>query len=198
MLPGLVQRLELRLPPKYLDKLNATETVFSPITLPINLHDGRLSLDSFEVRTDTLRLSGQGQVGALDQSVAMQASVFIDPELSHAIIESVKELSALANASGEIEIPIAIQGRGPQIAVTPNLQYLATRVGVNTLINTLDQLLTPKSQTDPNAAPPAEGAVPPAGTQDQPAPTTEELIGGLLRKALKKHLPEESSATVPQ
>lgn len=198
VLPGLVQRLQAKLPPEYLKKLESNETAFAPIALPVDLRQGRLALNQLELKTDTVRiLVGQGQIGILDQSVSMQARAYIEPVLSKAIIDGVAELSALANESGEIEIPLTIQGRALQLAVFPDVAYLASRVAVTKIIDIIGRRLAPKEDA---AASDSAGEQPlQAGPEgQQPPPTTEELIGDLLQRALKKRLAPEPASEAPQ
>lgn len=193
MLPGLVSKLQSKLPPQYLNKLQANETAFEPIALPINLRQGKLALNALELKTEEARIVGQGQAGVLDQSVAMEARIYIKPDLSKAIVDGVSELGALANESGEIEIPLTIQGRIPKLAVQPDVQYLASKVIVNKAIDIIGQLLAPKQEAAP------DGAVQPQAGQEQQAPaTTEALVEGLLRKALKKRMAPEAPSETPQ
>lgn len=178
MLPGLTQRLESRLPAEYQDKLNATDTAFAPITLPVKLENGSLLLDEVVLQSDTGSLSGQGKIGLIDQSVVLSSTLRIEPQLSEAIIRSVEELHALANAQGEIEVPLLIQGRIPKVVALPDVRYLASKVIINKVFDLIQNRLAPNET--PN--------------NEQPqAPTTEELLGNLLQRAIRKNLPQESS-----
>jgi len=150
MLPGLVQTLEARLPPAYQAKLTATDTILKPIALSVQVEDGTLRFDDLRVRTETFGLNGTGRVDLdgtvgphtfLTVGVNIRATLVIDPALSAALIEGVKELQALTNADGEMEIPLAIQGQAPQVAVLPDLNYLATKLIVTKARNLLGTFL---------------------------------------------------------
>ena len=104
------------------------------------MEEGSWRFDDLRVRTETFGLSGTGRIG-LDGAVGIRATLVIDPALSAALIEGVKELQALTNAEGEMEIPLTIQGQAPQVAVLPDLNYLATRLIVTKARDLLGDLL---------------------------------------------------------
>ncbi len=146
ILPGLVEALRARLPDSYQSKLSARDTVLQPIELPVTAEQGRLDLRDVRLASDTFVLTGSGAV-RLDGTLTSQLMLQIDEPLSAAIIKSVKELQYLADAQGQLQIPVMMQGALPRVAVLPDVQYVAQRL-----------LMT----------------------------KTQELIGGLLQKALEK------------
>lgn len=145
MLPGLVEALQARLPPAYQAKLAAPDTVFSPIELALRVEEGSLRFDDLRVRSDTFELVGTGYLG-LDGTVDIRSMLRIEQALSAAIFKSVKELQALANRTGELEVPLVIQGQAPRIAVLPDLRYVTSRVVVTTVVDLIGQLLRTPSQ----------------------------------------------------
>ena len=127
VLPGLVQALEARLPPESQAKLAARDTMLEPIDLTVHAEAGRLRFDDLNVRSDTFGLSGRGTVDA-DGTLNVQALLRVEPQLSTAIVRGVNELQALANRTGELELPLAVQGVAPRVAVWPDVNYVASRV----------------------------------------------------------------------
>ncbi len=174
MIPGLVEKLEAGLPPEDQAKLAARDTTFAPITLSVRCESGTLRFDDLRLRTDAFGLSGSGTVG-VDGAINIRARLRIEPSLSAALVKSVKELQALTDAEGAMEIPVAIQGLATQVAVVPDLRYVASKVLVTKAVDLLGELMQRRQ-------PAAEGA-PPAG---QPEPTNGDLLGQLLKRALKK------------
>jgi len=174
MLPGLVQRLESRLPPTYQDKLAANDTVLLPVDLPFQLERGVLRFDRFDVQTDTLRITGSGTVG-LDRMVRINSTLRIDSVLSDAVIRSVSELRALTNASGELELPVSVQGAMPHVAVLPDVNYVASKVIATKAADVIGDLLRRRAPQ-----PPAEGT-----EAEATSPSTGGLLGELLQRALQ-------------
>lgn len=178
MIPGLLERLQERLPETYRAKLEARDTVLQSFELPLELSDGSLRFSGLSLQSDTLGLSGSGTVG-LDGSLALAAILRVDPQFSAALIRSVEELRALTNAKGELELPLAIQGRAPRVAVVPDVKYVASRVLTATAVEALGKFL----QRD---APAEEG-------QGTAPPDAGGLLGQLLQKAIERHVPSDSS-----
>ena len=144
VIPGLIQKLEATLPPEYQAKLAATETKLSPIETALRVEQGALRFENLIVQTDGFQLNAAGAVG-LEGSITMRAMLRMDPVLSAAFIQRVKELQYLANASGELEIPLALQGQAPRVVVIPDVNYVAQRLletkGQELLTNLLQRAL---------------------------------------------------------
>ena len=132
MLPGLVQLLEARLPSAYQAKLTQRDTVLSPLDLSMQLEDGWLRCERLAVRSETFELSGGGRVG-WDGTLQLRTRLRIDADLSKALIAGVNELRGLANADGQMEIPLTLQGRAPTISVLPDLNYVASKLLTSTV-----------------------------------------------------------------
>jgi hypothetical protein len=160
MIPGLVERLEARLPQEYQAKIAAKDTMLLPIDVSMQVETGLLQFNDLSVRTDTFGLSGTGTVG-LDGTVNIRSTLRIDPVFSAALIESVNELQSLTNSQGAVEIPVVIQGQARQLAVLPDLNYVASKLVVakvqDLLGNFLQKVLEEDAPTPPNVSPqPAE------------------------------------------
>jgi hypothetical protein len=174
MLPGLVERLETRLPESYRAKLTASDTVLAPMDIAMRVEHGAVRFDDVELRTDTVTLTGTGQVG-LDGTLEVRSILRMDPELSVAVIQSVNELQALTNPAGELELPVVIRGRLPRVAVAPDVQYVASKVVVTKAVDLIGDLL--REETAPAEGTPQEApATPEAGAGD--------LLGQFLQRAL--------------
>jgi len=187
MLPGLVESLQARLPQEYQAKFAAKDTVLAPIDLATRIQNGMLQLDDVQCSTDTFTLTGSGRVG-LDGSVSIRSTLRIDSALSAAIIQSVKELQALNNASGEMEIPLMVQGTATQLAVLPDLKYIASKVIATKALDLLDELL--KKSTKKAEAPPVDGQSPETASTD----SGDSVLGHLLQKALEKQAAKHAPA----
>ena len=153
MLPGLMQALESRLPPSYQAKLAATDTVLQPIELAFTMEQGLLRFQDVALSTDTLRVTGAGQVG-MDGQLLISSRLRIEPELSAALIKSVGELDGLANAAGELELPLEIQGQLPRVSVIPDLNYVASKLLATKAEDLIGDLLKRLAPDEPPSAPP--------------------------------------------
>jgi len=181
MLPGLVERLQAKLPPEYQAKLTAKDTKLAPIDLSMEVAEGALQFQDLRISTDAFQLAGAGRVG-LEGAVAIRATLRIEPVLSAALIGSVAELQALANRDGEMEIPLMIQGQAPQVAVLPDMNYLASKILATKAADLLEELLRKKAGQDQTGQ----------GTNEAPAAAPTDRSGGsLLDQLLEKALQHE-------
>jgi hypothetical protein len=180
MLPELVERLRARLPPEYQEKLAANETLLAPLDVSMLVERGAMQFADVRVSTDTFHLDGAGRVG-FDGTVSIRATLRVEPVLSAAIIDSVTELQALANRSGELELPLAIQGQVPQVAVIPDLNYVASRVLVTKATDLLGELLRGRDTEQPEGQAPTDTPAPDQATE----PSVGSLLGQVLQRALK-------------
>lgn len=146
IVPGLLETLLERLPESYQARLAAADTVLEPGNLRLALKGGQVIGDALRLATDSFELTGSLRAD-LEGNVDLPAQLRVEPQLSAAMIESVKELKFLSDEQGQMVLSIAVQGRFPRLVVFPRLETLTQ----NLLLN-----------------------------------HTEELIGGLLEKLLKK------------
>lgn len=204
IIPGLVQRLESRLPASYSEKLNAKDTRLKPIDLPLAAQNGTLRVEQARIETDTAQIDATGTVG-FDGTMAAQATLFLDPDLSVAIIASVKELQNLADANGRLAIPLALQGKAPD-GIRPDLQYIASRLVtekanelIGNLINKALEKNLPSSgepQTLPRGGAQAPGQTAPPSSSSQPAASPlRSLLQGVLEQ--QGILPPSNERTTP-
>ena len=180
IVPGLVEKLLSRLPEDYKDKFAKRDTEFEPIELSFVVRNGVLLLNPFQVVADTFQLEGSGSLQG-DGNLGLQTLLRIDPELSLAIIQSVNELQVLADAQGQLEIPVRIQGILPEVRVRPDLRYVASRLVTTKAEEWIGGLLqknAEKKETTPQGEP--------APQETQPATTYGDLLGGLLKNVLTK------------
>ena len=159
VIPGLVEKLEARLPSEYQTKFSAADTVLSPIDVAVRVESGALRFDDLNLRTETFRLTGSGWVG-LGGAVPIRSILRIDPTLSEVLISSVKELQYLTTTNGEIEMPLVIQGQAPQLAVLPDLNYLTSKLFATKVQDLLNNFLQKAFEKHSPADAPAESPGP--------------------------------------
>jgi hypothetical protein len=179
MLPGLVERLQARLPPEYQAKLSANDTVLSPLDISFEVGGGALQFGDLRVGTDDFQLAGAGRVG-FDGTTMIRSTLRIEPVLSAALIRSVAELRGLTNRDGEMEIPLTIQGQAPQVAVLPDMNYLASKILVTKATDLLGELLRKGGDQEPASQETDETASP-----QQTDPSVGSLLGNILQRALQ-------------
>ncbi len=199
ILPGLVALLESRLPQSYQEKLAQRDTVLQPVHVPVAATNGVFIFERLPIATDTFELDGKGSL-ALDGTLTSQAAIRIEPELSAAIIKSVKELRYLADAQGRIEIPLKIDGTLPRVpAIVPDVQYVASRLAASKTQELLGGVLDRALGTREHTPQPQDGGGAPAsnGQQAPPqtTPETKDFLGNILRGVLEQGSDSKSRST---
>ncbi|MDD5671535.1 MAG: AsmA family protein, partial [Candidatus Omnitrophica bacterium] len=106
MIPGVMTRLQERLPKGYQEKLKERDTRFDIIQIPFSVQNGAVQLPQVNLATDSFRIQGSGTYG-LSQGTVRGSAVFgIEPDLSSAMVSSVTELQYLMSQTGELQIPL--------------------------------------------------------------------------------------------
>lgn len=153
LIPGLVRTLEQRLPEGYQQKIEARDTVLGPVEIPFVINGGVLSLRPFQVATDSFALQAGGNF-FIGGGPDLRGALFIDPELSRAMIQSVQELQTLAGRDGRIQIPFSYRGRTfDEARFLPDLQSIGSRLAAAKIGSLLQPKTAEPANADPNAAP---------------------------------------------
>jgi len=194
MIPGLSARLESRLPPDYKAKIDQNDTELEPVQIPFFVQGPIWTVPQLTVVSQTFTLTGTARGDWTNETFQAQFSVFLDPDLSLALIRSVEELRFLAGPDGRIEIPGSLQGAGGKISFVPNVPDLASRVVAGKAQQVFNGLFERK--TDPSQTPqdPGEGQTrrpfgaasqaPVSGQKNTAPAPAEMLLGQLLGEVL--------------
>jgi hypothetical protein len=202
VIPGIMPRLEARLGPEYLEKLNERDTALAPADTPFSVAGGIVSLPEVRVATETFSLSGRAQL-AFDKRVDANVLIKIDPALSEAMAESVEELRLIADAEGRVEIPVRILGVAPrQLVLRPDLGFLASRLAVSKARDVLGgfmQSAFPEPRqpvpAEPVTAQPSPGPVSPNDPQSPSDRRRNQAVGLITQLLEMTQDPAQSEAT---
>jgi len=182
-IPNLSERVQAKLPEKYLTKLEDKDTSFTKLAGTIAISAGHLVVQPLAIEADEFTLDGNVQAG-FDQSYAFDGSFKITPELSAIMGDSTEELKYLYDANSLISLPIHVTGQGanaPTIAVTQSLVELgknAARTQAKKELNRVFNKVLGGSSESQELAPEGSESAP----QENPG---EKIIGGILDKVFK-------------
>lgn len=178
MLPGVVQRLEAKLPERYRELMQQRDTELREVQLTARIAQGALLIDPLNIGTDVGSLTGHGRVG-LDNSMQLEAMIAIPPDLSQAMVSSVEELKYLADRSGAITFPLQVSGQPPRLAVQPDMRYIAQRVIVSKGEELIGELLQKAIGGDEaSGTPQPSGQEPASGEPHSPDDFLRAIFGG--------------------
>jgi uncharacterized protein involved in outer membrane biogenesis len=196
IIPGLVQKLESRLPENYKDKVSADYTVVQKLEVPLKVRQGNIEIQNLEINADSFLASGQVNV-SLDKNIDANMILKTDKGLTEALTRSVEELKYVTNKEGQLELPFTLKGVLPNVRPSVNVNFLASKLAsskAQDLIGGfLNNQLSPKGTTNtPIEQQPAgseqavtEGAVQAtASSTQQPKDSSEQLeeaVGQLMQ-----------------
>lgn len=140
LIPGLTETLLSHLPPASAQKLTEKNTLLNSVNLDFTLESGVVSFPEFRAATDSLELTGSGRTG-LDGSLDIPAQIFIQPDLSAALIKSAEELRFLTDDRWRIVLPVRVTGTVQKPSVSPDLQYVASKLLSNKAQDLVGELL---------------------------------------------------------
>ncbi len=188
ILPGLVQALEERLPPSYRERLEARDTILRPLHLTVTAQDGQFAFTNLQVETDSFALAGSSTLG-WNGALTGKGILRLDPQLSAAVIRSVKELQALANKDGQLELPLKLGGTWPSVAVAPDLKYVTRRLAAGTVNQLLERAFRRPAESAPTENAPSPG--------EAPAPKRKRTGAAILNELLRAATSETPAQSPP-
>lgn len=186
ILPGLSKTLLERLPPDYSEKFKSDMTEFYPIEFPFNLQNGQIVWNNINLAAEDFQVASSGYVKFLGEYQSI-SSVFIEPNLSKAMVRSIQELQYLLTPEGWMMIPFTVQGRPPgQPQILPDVGSIASKLAVQKTKEILGRWIG-KTKSTAGAEQPTQGEVgqsssrtsPNSETSDQPL-TVENIVGLFL------------------
>lgn len=175
ILPGVVEKLQSRLPESYQAKFEAKDTVLQDTKLPFTFESGTVIFNDIRLVSESFEMTGTIRVG-FNGRVMGQGMILMDPELSAAFSASVKELSYLAADGERIGIPVFIQGRLDRLQILPDLGYIAKRLAVVKTQEVIGGLMRPREAQPSSTAGPSQSA----SQQAEQAPDLQSLISAFL------------------
>ncbi|MFA6600908.1 MAG: AsmA family protein [Candidatus Omnitrophota bacterium] len=172
MIPGLVNRLLTNLPPSYQDQLKEPDTVLADIRQNFTVEGGVAVLPDIAIATRNFSVTGEAQVTA-EGYVTARTMLAIEPDLSAALIRSVRELQYLTDQGGSIRIPLRWEGPPGKVAMMPDLQYLGAKLAVSKATEFLSGLFEPKAQSPQSSGTTASGESSTASNPNAPSSPTQ-------------------------
>ncbi|MFH1783099.1 MAG: AsmA family protein [Candidatus Omnitrophota bacterium] len=134
MIPGLARKLENKLPDYYRKVLEEDHTYFEPIESNFRIRGSKVLFDELQIISDAFFMTGKNislDMDSYDLSSSSYYNFFIPKDLSEVFISAVNELKYLANNEGIITMPLSIYGRLPNITISPDLDYVISRLAVS-------------------------------------------------------------------
>jgi hypothetical protein len=159
-IPGLTQAFNPALRKKYPETFTAKDTEFKELKAVFDLADGRMNVKDLRMAAAEFTVQGKGWAD-FTRRVDFRSTVNFSQQLSADMSQSAREMKYLLNNQGQLEVPIALTGRMPNVKPKPDTKYLAqmaqrgfARKGVEEL---QERFLGGKPSSAPEDNPPADG-----------------------------------------
>ena len=117
-----------QLPPELNQMLKGRDTPFQSLQVSYAVEAGGVRVQSFQLIHPNYQLSGKGIYGILDQRVNGSMELLLSKTISAYMIQKIRELSMIADRSGQIMIPFRYGGVVPDAVVQPDLPYIAAKM----------------------------------------------------------------------
>ncbi len=123
-IPGVKEALNPdRMSDKLKERLEKRDTVLETIDQQFSLQNQSIQFEKFEIVSPDFIV--RGPVNAtLDGFVQARPTVWIHEEIMAELTERVRELSFALNPQGQLQVPLSVSGKAPQIMVVPDVQFL--------------------------------------------------------------------------
>jgi hypothetical protein len=100
--------------------LDSKDTAIKKLTATFAIGGGGMTTRNLKLLSTIFNLDAQGRLG-FDASIDLLADILFEPGLSAFLVAKTSELKALQNAEQRLVLPLAINGKVPQLIVLPDL-----------------------------------------------------------------------------
>jgi hypothetical protein len=123
-MPGLTNMINPELRRKYPEVFTAKDTEFKELKANFDLADGRINVKNLRMAAAEFLVQGQGWAD-FNRRVDFRSAVDFSQRLSADLAQSTRELKYFLNQQGQLEMPIIVKGRMPNVKPRPDGNYLA-------------------------------------------------------------------------
>jgi uncharacterized protein involved in outer membrane biogenesis len=122
-IPGLTNVLSPDLRRKYPETFTAKDTEFNELKANFEMGDGRVNVKNLRMSAAEFVLQGTGWVD-FTRRIDFPATLSFSRQLSADLTQSAREVKYLLNKQGQLEIPLSITGKFPNVKPKPDLKSL--------------------------------------------------------------------------
>ena len=122
--PGLTNIISPSLRKKYPETFTAKDTEFKEMTMTLDVADGRINVKNLRLAAAEFLVQGAGWAD-FTRKVDFRTTIIFSDRLSADLTQAVRETKYLLNNQGQLEVPLALTGRLPNVKAVPDSRYLA-------------------------------------------------------------------------
>lgn len=122
-IPGLTNIVSPTLRKKYPETFTAKDTEFNELRADFELGEGRVNVNGLRVSAAEFIVHGNGWVD-FNRRIEFPANLVFSQRLSADLTQAAREVKYLLNKQGQLEIPMNLSGRLPNVKPRPDLKFL--------------------------------------------------------------------------
>lgn len=181
--PGLTNLINPALRRKYPETFSAKDTEFKELKMTLDVADSRMNVKSLRMAAADFMAQGNGWAD-FTRKVDFRGTVNFSDRLSGDIAQSAREVKYVLNNQGQLEVPIALTGRLPNVKAVPDSRYLGQIVQRGFLRRGAEEL---QNRFGGKQQPPAQAQdSQPADANKKKKTSTEDLIRRGLEGLFKR------------
>lgn len=173
-MPGLTNMFSPALKKKYPETFASKDTEFKELKTTFDVADGKINIKDLRMAAAEFTGDGKGWVD-FTRRVDMRSIMRFSQRLSADMAQSTREIKYLLNNQGELEVPIALTGKMPNVKPKPDTKYLAQMAQRGFARKGLDELQD-RFLGGKRSSAPEESAPPDANTGKKRKKSTEDKI----------------------
>ncbi len=182
--PGLTGLINPSLRSKYPETFSAKDTEFKELKTTLDVADGRINVKSLRMSAAEFLVQGAGWAD-FTRKVDFRATINFSQRLSADLTRSAREIKYVLNNQGELEVPLALRGRLPNVKPVPDSRYLGQIVERGLMRKGLEELQNRVLGGKPQQAPTAPDSAPTDDRRNR-RNSTEDLIRRGLEGLFKR------------
>ncbi|HXV47765.1 MAG TPA: AsmA family protein [Candidatus Binatia bacterium] len=121
--PGLTNLINPSLRSKYPETFTAKDTEFKELKTVLDVADGRINVKSLRMSAAEFLVQGAGWAD-FTRKVDFRSTIVFSDRLSADLTKSTREMKYALNNQGQLEVPLALTGRLPNVKPVPDSRYL--------------------------------------------------------------------------
>jgi uncharacterized protein involved in outer membrane biogenesis len=122
-IPGLTNVISPALRKKYPETFTANDTEFKELKADFDLGQGRIKIKNLRMSAAEFMVHGSGWVD-FSRRIDFPATVLFSRAVSADLTQSAREVKYLLNKHGQLEIPMTLSGRLPNVKPRPDVKFL--------------------------------------------------------------------------
>jgi hypothetical protein len=123
-IPGLTNAFSPALRNKYPETFKAKDTEFNELEANFDVADGRVNLNNLRMSAAEFIVQGNGWMD-FTRRIDVPATLMFSRRFSADLAQSAREVKYLLNKQGQLEVPMSVRGRLPNVKARPDVKNLA-------------------------------------------------------------------------